>query len=230
MADSKIIGSTGFDPEGGGAGRERWAYKNKMKVKMNMMRMDIKAFIDSLTSINDKTSFYRLVTEHLSIALIAYARDILDDAVAGCPYDTGKLRTSGAVDLRVGKQGRVLKDAITTMAEDDGTYEIRVHNWSVKRPSSRLEADIYFDRSDRGIDIALWTHEELLGNELRPSRQERKSMGQKRWFAVHQGTGPKYLENAMKKHRKEFVPEMDLAVKRAVRAYNRKHGQRVRRK
>jgi len=226
-ADDRIKGHITDTPTGEGAAIP---YSVRMQVAMDIMRFDIQKFIESITNVNDKTSFYRLVTEHLSAALIDWCYDTLFDAVDACPYETGKLRSSGAVDLIVGTSERVEDNAISVQADSDGGFDLRIHTRSIKKPASRIGAIMYFDRQDKGLDIALWSHELLLPAANRPSPSDRQALGKRVWYAVQPGTGPKYLENAVKKNAPRFDGQMSDAVWKAVRAYNRKHGQKVRKK
>lgn len=225
MADRYIEGRIPGGPTGEGLALP---YDHRLKVKMNIFRMDVKKFLQSLTSIDDPNSFYRLATQHLTVALIDWCYEVLYMAVEGCPYDTGALRSSGTVDLVLGAGERILDNVITTQADSDGNFDIRVHHKSIKRAASKVGAYIYFDRSDKGMDVALWAHELLLPAKNRPSKKERKAMGKRVWYAVHKGTGPKYLENAVNRYRRGFNDRMQQAIYKAVKAYNAKHGQKVR--
>ena len=227
MARMKIEGSLGGEPTGEGLAIP---YDARLKVKMDTFRMDVKSFLQSLTSVNDPMSFYRIVTQYCTETLIEWCAQVLHDAVEMCPYDTGALRSSGTVNLTLGLGGRVIDNVVSTQADDSGEFDIRVNHPSINRPSSFMGAYIYFDRQDKGMDVALWAHELLLPASQRPSKEERKAMGRRVWYAVKPGTGPKYLENAVNRHRRGFRDLMENAVNRAMRAYNSAHGQKVRRR
>lgn len=205
-------------------------YDYKIKVALDIMKFDIKAFMDSITAINDPRSFRSLLVEHLSMRLIDFCARVLSLAVEYCPYDTGALRSSGTVDLVVGEGERVQDNVVSVQADKGGNFDIRVNTPRIKSSANRLGCYIYFDRQDRGLDIALWAHEVLLPAKNRPSKKKRQSMGKKVWYAKQAGTGPKYLEKAYKECEGTFNEEMSAAVWTAVKAYNKIHGQKVRKK
>lgn len=227
MLMARIIGAYQDKPTGEGA---NIPYDHKVKVAIEALKMDWTEFMESLTSIKDSKSMYRLLTEHLSAALIDWAAKVLYDAVEGAPWDTGALRSSGTVDFIVGAGERTEDNVIHTQADDEGNFDIRVRKHSIKTPASKIGCKIYFDRADKGLDIALWAHEVLLPAKNRPSKKARKELGKKVWYARNPGTGPKYLENAFKRHESDFHLNMSLAVQKAIKVYNRLHGQKVRKK
>jgi hypothetical protein len=196
-----------------------------------------------LTSITDPMSFYRLYTEYYSKALIAFCWDVLDEAVARTPYRTGELRSSGKVTVRTGvKQvtGMVFP-AIDVRADSKGNWELRTHIHSIKRPSTLTTAEISFERIDDGKDIALWAHEELLDYSLRPgtAAARRADADQRNMDLVFYatkpgaygvGTGPKYLEGPYMEKVGRLAGIIQEAVNQAIREYNRRSGQRVRRR
>jgi len=223
----RIRGGLGGKPTGAGA---TIPYSARVRVALDLFRFDVKEFIDSVTNINDPRSFRSLVVQHLSMRLIDFCARVLHDAVEMCPYDTGKLRSSAAVDLIVGVGERVEDNVVSCQADKSGGFDIRVNVPAIKSAAGRLGCLIYFDREDNGLDIALWTHETLLPHKNRPSKSQRGKMGQKRWYAKQPGTGPKYLENAYRMHAATFEVEMQEALWKAVKAYNAIHGQKVRSK
>jgi hypothetical protein len=199
------------------------------------MEYDIKALVESLTSVTDRMSFYRLVTEHVSIALLAFCYDLLDVAVARTPYRTGELRSSGQVKIRTGAKqlsGAVFS-AIDVRADKSGNWELRQHIDSIKRPAGLISVEISFERTDEGDDIALWAHEDLGFYEDRPKAGTRRAPGE--FYAVKPGkygigTGPKYLESPYMETIGELQADIQRAVDTAIGIYNAKTGQRVRRR
>jgi len=207
------------------------------------MQYDIKEFMRSLTSVSDPISFYRLITEEVSRALIKHCAMVLDEAVARTPYRTGELRESGRVEIRTGAKqlsGKTFP-AVDVRADSQGNWEIRPHIESIKRPSRYMTAEISFERIDDGKDIALWAHEELLGYEDRPgTAAERRADADQRnmdkvFYAVKPGaygigTGPKYLESPFMEKLGRLFTAMHEAKNLAISRYNQKTGQRVRRR
>ena len=90
---------------------------------------------------------------------------------------------------------------------------------NVSRYSKRISLQLSFEREDKGKDIALWTHEELL-----PFPKATKGQ----WYARKEGTGPKYLENAWNVHRHEMIARLLQAKKKAEQDFKNKHKDLVR--
>ena len=218
-------------------------YRTVKQEAMDRMEGDIKELIRGLTSVTDPMSFYRLVTENVSRALITFCYFILDEAVARTPYRTGELRSSGKVTIRTGAKqltGMVFP-AIDVRADRSRDWHLRTHTHAIKRPSAFITAEISFERIDEGKDIALWAHEELLGYEERPKTgAERRadtirSEHGAKLYAVKPGgygvgTGPKYLEGPYMEKVGRLSTVLQRAVDKSIWQYNRKTGQRVRRR
>ncbi len=218
-------------------------YPTVKQEAMNRMEGDIKALMQSLTSVTDKMSFYRIFTEQISRVLINLCIEILDEAVARTPYRTGELRSSGKVTIRTGAKqlSGVVFPAVDVRADKSGNFELRQHINSIKRPAALITAEISFERIDEGKDIALWAHEELLGYEERPrtaatrwADEKRRGQG-KVFYAVKPGkygvgTGPKYLEGPYNEKIGGLVDKMQEATDFAIQLYNIRTGQRVRRR
>ena len=209
-------------------------YRTVKQQALNRMDGDIKEIMRGLTSITDPMSFYRLITEHISRALIAFCSEILDEAVARTPYRTGELRSSGKVTIRTGAKqlsGTVFS-AVDVRADKSGNWTLRTHVSSIKRPAALITAEISFERTDIGKDIAWWAHEELLGYEQRPTV---RSAGDTEFYAVKPGkygvgTGPKYLEGPYLEKVGRLGGILQEATDLAISKYNSKTGQRVRRR
>jgi hypothetical protein len=130
------------------------------------------------------TSLKKVIPYGFMKLVAAMGVDLLSYSQPRVPYDTGELRESGTVTLLVGGKklfiGRGLKD---------GTVRA---NFSMLSKSSGLvgpsttKADVvvsYQRIGEDNLDVALWTHEELLPYESRPLRPA----------ARQPYTGPKYL-------------------------------------
>ena len=200
---------------------------------LSNMDGDIKALMKSLTSVNDRMSFYRLTTQYISHMLIAFCKTILVEAARKAPYRSGELRDSGKVVIRTG-QKQTENIAVDIRADKFGTVDPRQWITSIKRPAALITAEISFERTDRGKDVALWAHEELLPHTYRadPGREAllEETGREKICIATKEGTGPKYLEGPYNKHIGRLAGRMQLALGQAITKYNRHTGQRVRRR
>jgi len=243
--------------DAGGVGLRKSDYPSKVykvvkEQALSRMDGDIKELMKSLTSVNDRMSFYRLTTEHISRMLIFFCIGILREAVSRAPYRSGALRSSGMITIRTG-QKQAETEAVRVQAGSDGAFSIVPMVDSIKRPAALITAEISFDRTDvrgeeriwQGRDVALWAHEELLGYEERGYRDMlvkhlgimENAMGvpegQRRtqiFIATKKGTGPKYLEGPYNEQIGRLEGKMQLALGQAITRYNRHTGQRVRRR
>lgn len=214
----------------------------KGRMAREVFRKDLADTFDSLVAgagsggkggSKERNSFYRILTELLSIVLVEWAYKTLDIAVRGCPYETGKLRSSGTFRLFIGEQKRVAggwggdtDKTIDVEADRSGAYKLHVNAWSVKKGARYLSGELSFNRTDKGLDIARWTHEEL--NAYVPRPKNPSQMGQ--WYARHEGTGPKYLERPVRNRKGVLTKEVNKAVNKAVKIWKQKHKPNKRRK
>jgi hypothetical protein len=102
--------------------------------------------------------------------------DILEASNDKCPYLTGELRNSGTVAISPSGGSPIIIWEIKGANSSGGGDITRIN--TIDSPSSKWSMEIYYDRMNGGFDVALYTHENLAN----PS---------------HEGTGPKYLENAL---------------------------------
>lgn len=207
-------------------------YPAKGRMAREIFEKDLKDTYDALLGgdgsgggKNGRQSFYRILTELLSVVLIEWAYKTLDEAVRKCPYETGQLRESGAFRLFIGDSGTVaggwgsdVGKTISVVADKSGNYELRKEVWVVKKAARYLKGALSFNRSDKGLDIARWTHEELNPWVQRP--KDPSQMG--KWYARHEGTGPKYLEGPIQRRKGVLTREVNKAVNKAVQIWNRK--------
>ncbi len=224
---AKIRGSVGGKPGGTGLKGSKWEYKQSKQVAIKNMDEDIKAFMHTLIGVGNPTSFYALATKHISLRLIAIMADVLKGAVDRAPYESGELRESGEVTVIAGQASGM--DTFVKVARGSGASEnpeiVILKNY-ISKPSTTIQMEISFDREEKGMDLALWAHEELLRYVKRP-----KSGAQiGRWYARKLGTGPKYLENAFKEHKANIPREIQKGLLDAIKAYNSRHGTRARRR
>jgi hypothetical protein len=224
---AKIRGSTGAKPKGGSPKGSQWEYNQAKRAGLQMMDEDIKALMHSLVGITNPTSFYTLATKYISRRLVAIMAEVLRDAATMAPYDKGLLRESGEVVLVAGKASGL--DTFVKIARGSGATEspeVVVLKEFISKPAMTMQMDIAFDREEKGMDIALWAHEELLGYVKRP-----KSGGQiGKWYATKEGTGPKYLEKAFKTRKADIPREIQKGLIEAVKEYNKRHKTRARRR
>lgn len=210
---------------GGGLGGQ-WKYDKRKRLKLKQMDVDIDRFVDSLTNISKKNSFYWLATRYISARIIKIASLILADAAKRCPYDTGQLRESGRVWVKVGTGGGRGKVAAKVTDGASETPKVEVVQPYFKGNAKVISTELSFHRIIKGRDLALWAHEELLHYVKRPKTGAQIG----KWYSRHYRTGPKYLENAFKLHKKKIPLEIRKGLMEAVRAYNKKWGTKVRRK
>jgi len=204
-------------------------YRTVKAKKLKEMDADIKAVVDSLIGLKNRNSFYRLIVDYISRDLIDFCVNVLHMAVSIAPYETGELRRSGQVNFYLGR-GRTSTLVADVDAGADGNFTVNKLVDSIRQVSNRIEAEISFERTDKGIDIALWAHEDLLPWVPRPKRESQKG----RWHARQVGiepksTGPKYLERAVNEHKRLLMGIMERATTRAIQEYNKIHGTRIRR-
>ncbi len=205
-------------------------YKKRMAIES--FRKDLAATIKSLggRAMTDRQALYRLLTEHLSVVMIDWAAGVLDQSVGECPYETGALRASGGFQLKVGQKGttaggfggpldKTISVEVPVGKGYDGTYAINVDTWVVKKPASLLVGLFVYDRQAKGVDIALYTHENLEPYVTRP-----KTAGQKgTWYASKPGTKPKYLEDPINERLPRLRTAMRRATTRAIKIWNAKN-------
>jgi hypothetical protein len=224
---AKIVGSTGSKPQGRGLKGTKWEYKQSKQVGIQNMDEDIKAFMDTLVGITNPTSFYNLATKHISMRLIAIMAKVLKGAVDRAPYESGDLRESGEVSVIAGQASGM--DVFVKVARGTGATdnpEIVIIKDYISKPAKTIQMEITFDREEKGMDLALWAHEELLRYVRRP--KSGSQIG--KWYARHLGTGPKYLENAFKDEKANIPREIHKGLLEAIREYNKRHGTRARRR
>jgi len=205
----------------------KYAYNRSRKVAQQIMHKDINKYIKTIVGIRSKTSFYFLATKYISRRLIKIAAVILEDAAKRCPWESGELRESGEVRLTAGAVTGM--DTFVKIEEGTGTTEspqaVILKDY-ISKGAAIMEMSIIFDKQVKGRDLALWAHEELLRYVKRPKTDT--NVGQ--WHATKFGTGPKYLENAFKLHKSSIPSEIRRGLVEAIKAYNKRHGTRARRR
>lgn len=173
------------------------------------------------------SEFEIMVAKAVSRAMVEIAYDILQEAVIGCPYETGQLRNSGMAEFLIHGVGR--RQILQVVgADDSGEFDIWISQRRINKFGKLMTIEISFGREIHRIsragepfaaDLALWTHEELLPYP---------KMGKGAWYARKPGTGPKYLENAFNTF-KEYIEEAILNAAIIIeQEYLSKHGELVR--
>jgi len=185
-------------PSGVGASVYNYPYEQAYQTSM-------KAFETKINEVMKVLSFdlRRALTKYIGDELIHLGYEILQDAVLHCPYKTGKLRSSGEVNLIYGSSrgGGVAIQAVLAEADSSGDFMVEKVAEGRATDSKALSIEIQFDRTGedeegRSLDIALWAHEQLLPY-WGPTGMKAKVKG--KYFARQPGTGPKYLQNAYNK-------------------------------
>ena len=148
----------------------------------------------STKQIKDITDNLTILGEYLTLSGIhvvaAIVVNLLQHALPRTPYDTGQLRESG--------RAYILTDSgyyDVGRGSKDGTVSTRYGK--VKRGSvNRVSGVVQFSRSgERGTDVAVWTHEDLLPYDMRPQKPA----------ARKPGTGPKYLEHPWMENKGTYI-------------------------
>jgi hypothetical protein len=190
------------------------------------MEADIKAWVDSMVNVNKRTSFYFLATKFISRRIIKLAAVILEEAAKRAPYETGALRESGEVSVIAGKASGLDTYVKITGGTGQTTPTAQILKSSISKGAGMIEMSIHFDRVEKGMDLALWAHEELLYYVKRPKSGSQIGA----WHATHYRTGPKYLENAFKIYKADIPRQVKKGLLEATTAYNRKNKTRARRR
>ena len=155
------------------------------------MSAQIEGFKETLKLLNDVLP--KLLSYKIANAFSLIGADLLAHAQPRVPYETGQLRESGRAVLRAGTSA----GKVVASGNKDGTIVANLglfKNADLKKARS-FRVDIGYRRTnDKGEDIALWTHEDLLPHDERPSEAQKRGSG--RSWARQTGTGPKYLELA----------------------------------
>jgi hypothetical protein len=178
--------------------------------------------------------FERAAAHSIMAVFDAVGYKILFDATNACPYETGMLRRSARGDVQLGSGG--LKNILyVSETDEEGYFEIKrrpitqqssLTKHIAARGSGRMRLSFSFSRrNERGENIAVWTHEELLPFSVRKRRgeYEEKTGRSPIYFATKPGTGPKYLENAIAKYHNEIRSDikriLQTLAKRSTDAY-----------
>jgi hypothetical protein len=148
--------------------------------------------------IKDLNDNLRIFEEYMSASgarlLGNIAIDLLSRTQPKVPWDTGQLRESGTAYVVYG--GRSAR--VVGKGNRDGTVTANLSKVRGRIPKGVkfLSANVTYTRyNESGTDIALWTHEDLLPYEARPSTPA----------ARKPGTGPKYLESTWWENRDKYL-------------------------
>ena len=200
-------------------------YRTLKNAGMHQMKKDAKDIITSLKSATDPNSFYRMITKEYSRILIYWTTKMLLQAAQRAPIATGELRESGTVNIYAGGQSHLTAEV--SAAKADGSVVVKQNMDVISRNYTRLEAEISFYRVDKGMDIALWTHEQLLPWVPRPKTDSQKGKFYARTPGEWpQATGPKYLSKAVDFYNPDLWKDIRGATGRVIRRYNSIHGKK----
>lgn len=179
------------------------------------------------------TGFEKNIAKAIMAVFDSVGYNILFDAVNACPYETGMLRRSARANVIMG-YGQSPKNILyVPEADDTGYFVIKSRPITqqnamaehFKRKGGRRMRLIYsFTRvNEKGQNIAVWTHEELLPHSSRKRRgkYEEETRRSPIYFATKRGTGPKYLEDAIKKYHMELRSALNSIVRMTARQASR---------
>jgi len=147
----------------------------------------LEGFSDMIKNLNEVTSIVRVRTARTLAAIVV---DLLSHSQPVTPVDSGKLRESGRATLSVDN-----RTFTVGKGSKAGTVEANITKItsSTVRGAKRLNANVsYFRTNEKGEDIALLMHEDLMYFKDRPTPYP---------AAKQPGTGPKYLENPWEEKR-----------------------------
>jgi len=157
----------------------------------------------SIRGVKEFVENMKIVKEYLSdtavrvIALIAV--DLLVTAQPRVPYDEGKLRQSGtALVLFGGKYSKIVgRGRLSPANAPDATIDVDLSGLKGRTEGIKyLSANVSYHRTgDMGVDVAVFTHEDLLPYEARPAHPAARQVG----------TGPKYLESAWNEKKEQYL-------------------------
>lgn len=198
-------------------------------ISLNIDRHQFEQLKINVNTLSDAVKFVVAQT------IVYIMRDLLTAALPRTPVDTGQLRESGTAAISFGGGYE-----ITSRGSKSGTVTTNARAVTLERVGRKgvrnLYGSIYFNRPDShgmGLNIALWTHEDLLPYEERSqmkSRTKKYSLSgsgipeiqkgmqeeQKMYFARTPGTGPKYLELPFIERRGKYRSMLKDAVKRKL--------------
>lgn len=199
-------------------GRSPTGFKQKGPLKKKSIDVEISKFIGIWLEME------KAAAEAVMAVFDTVGYKILFDAVNTCPYETGMLRRSARGDVQLGGSG--LKNILyVPEADDAGYFEIKSRPITQKQSIAqhaqrmggrRMRLWFSFSRTnERGENIAVWTHEELLpfSSRKRRSEYEEETGRSPIYFATKPGTGPKYLENAIAKYHNEIRSETKKIIR-----------------
>jgi hypothetical protein len=213
-------------------------FPHRQRMSRGRTKKDIANTVKALGTLTkaEKQSAYRLLTEHLSIIMVEWASKVLYEAVKRCPYRHGYLRESGGFQLLIGANERIaggfgekgaktVEPIVPSGKGYDGSFSIRVDTWVVKSASRIIQGEFFFDRQEKGVDIALYAHENLEPYDKRGEKGTKKAdrAGRGTHYATKPGTGPKYLEGPLNENKNEIEGAIRRAVRKALKVWRIKH-------
>ena len=112
---------------------------------------------------------------------------------------------------------RLIRNSVT--ADKSGNYSIDVKTWVVKKSAKLLVGVLSYNKMAKGVDIAVYTHENLEPYVPRPKTEAQKGT----WYASKPGTGPKYLEIPISQNEGRLRSGVRGAVTKALKVWRAKH-------
>lgn len=152
----------------------------------------------------DVISNLNITEEYLNFSAVKVmaniAIDLLSHSMPRVPYDTGELRESGTAVLLFGKPTKGRGGAyakVVGRGTAGGNVNADISALKGKHKGrGYVSANVTFTRfNERGEDIALWAHYDLLPYEARPAKPA----------ARKPGTGPLYLEGPYLERKNQYI-------------------------
>jgi len=160
-----------------------------------------------LTSLTQNlTVFNAYVTEEVVRTVGEIVIDVLRRSEPKVPWDTGQLRGSGRAVVLLGHShgGGYEIDVgkgIKYQGSGEGRIDMFMDKLRGKTKARYVTGNVIYQRTgDGGVDVALWTHEDL------------NPYGGSRPAARQPGTGPKYLENTWTEGERAYLSELHKIV------------------
>lgn len=152
-------------------------------------------------TLHNLSVFGETLTKNGAETLANIGAHLLSHTHPKVPFDTGELRASGRATLKF-TPGTYMDVAKGTTGE---TIDVEFYGLKSKiiPRLQRIDLTVHYSKEgDMGLDIAVWTHEDLLYYYERPEKPA----------ARQPGTGPKYLESTFVNYESEYIAWLENAT------------------
>ena len=175
---------------------------------LDVAKIDVDKILKNLGVLGEAVTYNvaRALADAL-VSIMAYAQPRVP-YYAGGPLgkkSTGALRESGEAVLYLDNIQKVIAKGNVDGTISTNYTGITKSAFSRKKPSW-ISGEIFYIRIEDGLDIALWTHENLLPYDQRAGK------GKYEPAARSPGTGPKYLEVAFLQNKNDILGYMKEAI------------------